>query len=146
MSSNTRFLHKSEDILELLCLDFAKPKKKTTVNVLLEGVVCVTVIITVYPFTPISASLDLNVLTSGAYFRHFLKPKDIVNALRHTDGHFVLQSIYVTRDRVILKFEARVQIYMAVLNICCEIQNSGRNVVRFSKINSYEISFWLVLF
>ena len=57
-----------------------------------------------------------------------------------------LQSIYVTRDRVILKFEARVQIYMAVLNICCEIQNSGRNVVRFSKINSYEISFWLVLF
>ena len=56
-----------------------------------------------------------------------------------------LQSIYVTRDRVILKFEARVQIYVAVLNICCEIQNSGRNVVRFSKINSYEISFWLVL-
>ena len=58
----------------------------------------------------------------------------------------LLQSIYVTRDRVILKFEARVQIYMAVLNICCEIQNSGRNVVRFSKINSYGISFWLVLF
>ena len=57
-----------------------------------------------------------------------------------------LQSIYVTRDRVILKFEARVQIYVAVLNICCEIQKSGRNVVRFSKINSYEISFWLVLF
>ena len=57
-----------------------------------------------------------------------------------------LQSIYVTRDRVILKFEARVQIYMAVLNICREIQNSSRNVVRFSKINSYEISFWLVLF
>ena len=57
-----------------------------------------------------------------------------------------LQSIYVTRDRVILKFEARVQIYVAVLNICCEIQKSGRNVVRFSKINSYEISFCLVLF
>ena len=57
-----------------------------------------------------------------------------------------LQSIYVTRDRVILKFEARVQIYMAVLNIGCEIQNSDRNVVRFSKINSYGISFWLVLF
>ena len=57
-----------------------------------------------------------------------------------------LQSIYVTRDRVILKFEARVQIYKAVLNICCEIQNSDRNVVRFSKINSYGISFWLVLF
>ena len=57
----------------------------------------------------------------------------------------LLQSIYVTRDRVILKFEARVQIYMAVLNICCEIQNSDRNVVRFSKINSYGISFWLVL-
>ena len=57
-----------------------------------------------------------------------------------------LQSIYVTRDLVILKFEARVQIYVVVLNICCEIQKSGRNVVRFSKINSYEISFWLVLF
>ena len=57
-----------------------------------------------------------------------------------------LQSIYVTRDRVILKFEARVQIYVAVLNICCEIQKSVRNVVRFSKINRYEISFWLVLF
>ena len=57
-----------------------------------------------------------------------------------------LQSIYVTRDRVILKFEARVQIYMAVLNICCEIQNSDRKVVRFSKINSSGISFWLVLF
>ena len=58
----------------------------------------------------------------------------------------ILQSIYVTRDRVILKFEPRVPIYVAVLNICCEIQKSGRNVVRFSKINSYEISFWLVLF
>ena len=57
-----------------------------------------------------------------------------------------LQSIYVTRDREILKFEARVQIYVAVLNICCEIQNSGRKIVSFSKINSYEISFWLVLF
>ena len=61
-------------------------------------------------------------------------------------GKVALQSIYVTRDRVILKFEAKLQIYMEVLNICCEIQNSGRNVVRFSKINSYEISFWLVLF
>ena len=58
----------------------------------------------------------------------------------------MLQSIYVTRDRVILKFEARVQMYVAVLNICCEIQKFGRNDVRFSKINSYEISFWLVLF
>ena len=58
----------------------------------------------------------------------------------------VLQSIYVTRDRVILNFEARVQIYMAVLNICCEIQNSDRSIARFSKINSYGISFWLVLF
>ena len=58
----------------------------------------------------------------------------------------LLQSIYVTRDRVILKFKVRVQIYMAVLNICCEIQNSDRSVVRFSKINSYGISFWLVLF
>ena len=57
-----------------------------------------------------------------------------------------LQSIYVTRDRVILKFEERVQIYMAVLNICYEIQNSDRNVVCFSKINRYGISFWLVLF
>ena len=52
-----------------------------------------------------------------------------------------LQSIYVTRDRMILKFEARVQIYVAVLNIGCKIQNSGGNVVRFSKINSFEISF-----
>ena len=62
--------------------------------------------------------------------------------------HFsgILQSIYVTRDREILKCEARVQIYVAVLNICCEIQNSGRKIVSFSKINSYEISFWLVLF
>ena len=66
-------------------------------------------------------------------------PKDLGNLAK-------LQSIYVTRDRVILKFEPRVQIYVAVLNICCEIQKSGRNVVRFSKINSYEISFWLVLF
>ena len=52
-----------------------------------------------------------------------------------------LQSIYVTRDRVILKFEARVQIYVAVLNIGCKIRNSGGNVVGFSKINSCEISF-----
>ena len=52
-----------------------------------------------------------------------------------------LQSIYVTRDRVILKFEARVQIYMAVLNIGCKIQNFAGNVVSFSKINSCEISF-----
>ena len=57
----------------------------------------------------------------------------------------VLQSIYVTRDRVILKFEARVQIYLAVLNFGCEIQNSGGNVVSFSKINSFEISFELLL-
>ena len=49
------------------------------------------------------------------------------------------------RDRVILKFEARVQIYVAVLNIGCKSQNSGGNVVRFSKINSFEISFWLSL-
>ena len=49
-----------------------------------------------------------------------------------------LQSIYVTRDRVILKFEARVQIYVAVLNFGCEIQNSGGNFVSFSKINSFE--------
>ena len=59
--------------------------------------------------------------------------------------HKKLQSIYVTRDRVILKFEARVQIYVAVLNICCEIQNSSRNIAGFSKINSCEISLWLVL-
>ena len=43
----------------------------------------------------------------------------------------LLQSIYVTRDRVILKFEARVQIYVVVLNIGCKIQNSGGNVVFF---------------
>ena len=52
-----------------------------------------------------------------------------------------LQSIYVTRDHVILKFEARVQIYLAVLNTGCEIQNSAENVVSFSKVNRYEISF-----
>ena len=57
----------------------------------------------------------------------------------------ILQSIYVTRDRLILKFEARVQIYVAVLNFGCEIQNSGGNVVSFSKINSFEISFELLL-
>ena len=56
------------------------------------------------------------------------------------------KSIYVTPDRAFLKFDARVQIYMAVLNISCEIQNGGGNVVRFSKINSYDISFWLFLF
>ena len=49
-------------------------------------------------------------------------------------------------DRVILKFEARVQIYMAVLNIGCKIQNSAGNVVSFSKINSCEMSFYLFLF
>ena len=52
-----------------------------------------------------------------------------------------LQSIYLTRDGVILKFEARVQIYVAVLNIGCKILNSGGNVVSFSKINSFQISF-----
>ena len=50
------------------------------------------------------------------------------------------------RDCVILKFEARVQIYVAVLNIGCKIQNSGGNVVSFTKINSCEISFSLFLF
>ena len=58
-----------------------------------------------------------------------------------TKGKKILQSIYVTRDRLILKFEARVQIYVAVLNIGCKIRNSGGNVVGFSKINSCEISF-----
>ena len=54
---------------------------------------------------------------------------------------WTLQSIYVTRDRVILKFEARVQIYVAVLNFGCEIPNSGGNFVSFSAINSFERSF-----
>ena len=67
----------------------------------------------------------------------------VVADIEDGDG---LQSIYVTRDRVFLKFDARVQIYVAVLNIGCEIQNSGGNVFRFSKISSYEISFWLFLF
>ena len=58
-----------------------------------------------------------------------------------SNRNLVLQSIYVTRDRVILKFEARVQIYVEVLNIGCKIQNSGGNVVSFTKINSCEISF-----
>ena len=53
----------------------------------------------------------------------------------------VLQSSYVMRDRVILKFEGRVQIYVAVLKFGCEIQNSAGNVVSFSKINSCEVSF-----
>ena len=61
--------------------------------------------------------------------------------LRHPRDMAPLQSIYVTRDRVILKFEAKVQIYMAVLNIGCKIQNFAGNVVSFSKINSCEISF-----
>ena len=45
------------------------------------------------------------------------------------------------QDRIILKFEASVQIYVAVLNFGCEIQNSGGNVISFSKINSCELSF-----
>ena len=53
----------------------------------------------------------------------------------------ILQSIYITCDCVILKLEARVQIYMAVSNIGCKIQNSGGNVISFSKVNSCEISF-----
>ena len=57
-----------------------------------------------------------------------------------------LQSIYITCDCVILKFEARVQMYVAVLNIGCKIQNSGGNVVSFSKINSCEISFLISYF
>ena len=61
-------------------------------------------------------------------------------------GDIIVYSQSISCDHVIFKFEARVQIYMAFLNICCETQNSGRNVVRFSKINSYKISFQLVLF
>ena len=57
-----------------------------------------------------------------------------------------LHSIYVTRDRVISKSEARLQIYVAVLKFGCEIPNSGGNVVNFSKINSCEVSFKLFLF
>ena len=52
-----------------------------------------------------------------------------------------LQSIYVTRDHVIWKFEARVEIYVTVLKFGCEIQNSGGNVVISPKINSCETSF-----
>ena len=37
----------------------------------------------------------------------------------------------VMPDHIFLKFEARIQIYVAVLNICCEIQNSGGNIVCF---------------
>ena len=44
-----------------------------------------------------------------------------------------LQSISLMRDCVILKFEARIQIYIAVLNFGCEIQNSGGNAISFSK-------------
>ena len=57
-----------------------------------------------------------------------------------------LQAIYVTRDRVILKFEASSNFRGTVLKFGCEIQNSGKNVVSFSTINSCEISFWLFLF
>ena len=42
-----------------------------------------------------------------------------------------LQSICVTRDRYVLKFEASFQIYMRGLNISCEIQNSSGKVVIF---------------
>ena len=65
----------------------------------------------------------------------------MINLLRPVYNSSRLQSFYVTRDHMILKFEARVQIYVAVLNIGCKIQNSGGNVVSFSKINSCEISF-----
>ena len=53
----------------------------------------------------------------------------------------LLQSIYVMRDNVIWKFEARVQIYVAVLKFGYEIQNSSGNVLSFSKINSCEVPF-----
>ena len=39
----------------------------------------------------------------------------------------------------VLKSEAMVQIYVTVLNIGFEIQNSGENVISFLKINCYEI-------
>ena len=53
----------------------------------------------------------------------------------------LLQSIYVARDQVILEFEARVKIYLEVLNFGCEIQNSSGNIVSFSKTSRCEISF-----
>ena len=69
-----------------------------------------------------------------------LLPVGILNLL-------CLQSVHVTRDRVLMKSEARVQIYVAVMNIGCEIQNSSGNVVSFSKIlNSHEVPFYLFLF
>ena len=45
----------------------------------------------------------------------------IPSVIERTVRYLTLQSIYVTLDRVFLKFEARVQIYVAVLNIGCEI-------------------------
>ena len=61
--------------------------------------------------------------------------------LKTTIEHFKLRSMYVTRDRVILKFETGVQMYVAVSNFGFEFQNSGGKVVSFSKTNSSEISF-----
>ena len=51
--------------------------------------------------------------------------------LRHT-------CLHVTQ---ILKFEVRVQIYVAGLDFGCEIQKSAGDVLNFLKINSCEISF-----
>ena len=82
-----------------------------------------------YQYQSINQSINLNQI----WMLKSLEKKS-KNASQH------LQSIYVTRDRVILKFEARVQIYFTVLNIGCKNQNSGDNVVSFSKINSCEIS------
>ena len=74
------------------------------------------------------------------YLPIYLKREpEVQHALSY--GVTQLRSIYVARDRVILKFEARVQIYVAVLNFSCEIQNSGGSVVRFSEINNCGISF-----
>ena len=67
--------------------------------------------------------------------------QELTRAISQAPMILCLQSIYVMRDRVILKFEARVQIYVVVLNFGCEIQNSTGNVVSFSKINSCEYRF-----
>ena len=98
-----------------------------------------------------NTATKLHTQDKSGFYLYILRKKShlehiSIRKFSYIPGYIVLQSIYVTRERVILKFEARVQIYMAVLNICCEIQNSDRNVVRFSKISSYGISFWLVLF
>ena len=62
---------------------------------------------------------------------------------KHSGNDSGLQSVNITRDRLILMFEARVQICVAVLYFGCEIQNSSaRNIILaifILKDNNYQI-------